>query len=290
MINNNVILLNKTNKLNQIQSIIKITNEKIKSKNEKIKKHNENIKKLNEYNKININFELKEKYNSTIPLNLYTNWHTKDLPPLMRSNYENLKKNNPEFNHYLFDENDCKDFIKEHFENYVLDAYNKLLPCAYKADLWRYCVLYINGGIYLDIKFSCTNNFKLIALTEKEYFVRDIPEKYIYNALIVTLPKNQILLKAIYQIVKNTQHNYYGDNELMPTGPGLLGKYISLEDVNNLDIYHNFTVIDNIMSEIYLVYKDKIILRTYKEYREEQQKTQKNIRYGDLWRMKNIYN
>jgi mannosyltransferase OCH1-like enzyme len=221
---------------------------------------------------------------------MYTNWHTKNLPPKMYNNYENLKKNNSEFEFFLFDENDCRDFIKNNFNIDVLYAYNKLLPCAYKSDLWRYCVLYINGGIYLDIKFNCTNKFKFIALTEKEYFVRDIPEKYIYNALIVTLPKNQILLNAINQIVKNTKNNYYGNNELMPTGPGLLGEYMSLEDVNNLDIYHNYTVVDKIMEEYYLVYKDRIIIKSYNGYREEQKNYQKHIRYGDLWRMKKIYN
>ena len=282
--------MNYLNRKKKIQQIIKKKNEQIKKHNEQIKKHNENTIKINQYNKININFELKEKYDSIIPLNLYTNWHTKKLPELMYSNYEILKKNNPEFQHYLFDENDCREFIKEHFENSVLDAYNKLLPCAYKADLWRYCNLYINGGIYLDIKYNCTNNFKLIALTEKEYFVRDIQQKYIYNALIVTLPKNKILLDAINQIVKNTQDNYYGDNDLMPTGPGLLGKYFSLEYINNLDMYHKYTVIDKIMTEYYLVYKDRIIIRSYTGYRDEQQKTQKNMHYGDLWNLKKIYN
>jgi mannosyltransferase OCH1-like enzyme len=283
MINYNNNYFNRANKQQQIVSIIK-------NNIEKIKKHNENIREINQYNKININYELKEKYTSIIPLKLYTNWHTKNLPPIMNKNYEFLKTSNPEFEHYLFDENDCRNFIKEHFKKDVLNAYDKLLPCAYKCDLWRYCVLYINGGIYLDIKFSCTNNFKLIALTEKEYFVRDIPEKYIYNALIVVKPQNTILFNAISQIVKHTENNYYGFNELMPTGPGLLGRYISLEDINSFDLYHKYTVVDKIMAEYYLVCKDRIILKCYAEYREEQAQNQKHIRYGDLWRMRKIYN
>ena len=55
------------------------------------------------------------------------------------------------------------DFIKNNYPVDVLEAFNKLIPGAYKADLWRYCVLYKLGGIYLDIKYSCVNNFKLIA-------------------------------------------------------------------------------------------------------------------------------
>jgi mannosyltransferase OCH1-like enzyme len=267
----------------------KLIQSKLEKYNDKIRKHNQRIKEINQYNKLNIHFEFKENYTTIIPLKLYTCWHTKNLPPLMHSNYETLKDSNQEFTFHLFDENDCKEFINQHFDKYVLDAYNKLLPCAYKADLWRYCVLWINGGIYLDIKYNCTNNFKLIALTEKEYFVRDRPDKSIYNALIVSLPKNQMLLNAIRQIVKHTQTHYYGTNPLMPTGPGLLGNYMSKEDIDNLELYFKYTSIDNIREDD-IVYKDKIILKSYSGYRNEQKTYQKNLYYSVLWDMRKIYN
>ena len=40
---------------------------------------------------------------SIIPLNIYQTWHTKQLPPLMLQNSQQIKQNNPEFNYYLFD-------------------------------------------------------------------------------------------------------------------------------------------------------------------------------------------
>ena len=123
---------------------------------------------VSHYKNLNISFILKDTYNSIIPLNLYTCWHTKDLPPLLKNTYEILMKENPEFNHYLYDENDCIDFIRNHFDIEVLNAYHSLIPCSYKSDLWRYCVLYINGGIYYDIKFRCINGFKFIHLLDKE--------------------------------------------------------------------------------------------------------------------------
>ena len=55
------------------------------------------------------------------------------------------------------------------------------------------CVLYIHGGIYLDIKFECVNKFPLIKLTDKEYWVRDTNIQNIigiYQALMVWLSKN----------------------------------------------------------------------------------------------------
>ena len=111
----------------------------------------------------------KPYYNSLIPLNIFQTWITKDLPPKMRENVERLKQQNPRFTHHLFDNNDCREFIKDNFDSEVLNAYDTLIPGAYKADLWRLCVLYIHGGIYMDIKLNCINGFKLIELTEKNH-------------------------------------------------------------------------------------------------------------------------
>ena len=50
-----------------------------------------------------------------------------------------------------------------------------MVPGAYKADLWRYCILYIYGGIYIDIKLEPINGFRFRELLDKEYFVLDCP-------------------------------------------------------------------------------------------------------------------
>jgi len=174
-------------------------------------------------------FPIKEKYNSIIPKNIFQTWCTKELPLKMKENMELLKQQNPEFRHFLFDDDDCREFIQDNFSSDVLHAFDSLIPGAYKADLWRYCVLYIYGGIYLDIKFHCINGFKLIALTEEENFSRDRPEGCLYNGLIAVLPKNEILLKCIYQIISNVKNKYYGERDLFITGPGLLGSYFTSE-------------------------------------------------------------
>merc|ERR1719476_8124 len=42
--------------------------------------------------------------------------------------------------------------------NGTLEAYKSLRPAAYKADLWRLCVLWMHGGIYLDQKMQLAQN------------------------------------------------------------------------------------------------------------------------------------
>ena len=103
-----------------------------------------------------------ELHDSVIPLNIFQTWHTKLLPKYMYDTVLTIKRMNPRFTHYLFDDSDCERFIATHFKADVLNAFRSLIPGAYKADLWRYCVLFINGGIYLDIKYKPINNFRFI--------------------------------------------------------------------------------------------------------------------------------
>ncbi len=79
------------------------------------------------------------------------------LPPKMY----NCVRDNLIFNrvgedciHYLFNDRDCREFIMREYPPDVLNAYDSLLPTAFKADLWRYCVLYKYGGVYLDVKYG----------------------------------------------------------------------------------------------------------------------------------------
>jgi mannosyltransferase OCH1-like enzyme len=234
-------------------------------------------------------YVLKEKYSIKIPLNIYQTWHTKKLPYKMYNNICLMKKNNPEFKYFLFDDNDCREFIKNNFEQDVLIAFDKLIPGAYKADLWRYCILYKHGGIYIDIKFKCINNFKLIALVEKEHFVHDLNENGIYNALIVSKPGNQILLNCINKIVENVKNNYYGDSMLHPTGPMLMEDFFNKEMKNDIELRLETFDYSNIHQHL-IKYNDKYIMSLYNGYREEQKLYQKKEHYSILWKNKYIYN
>ena len=224
-------------------------------------------------------------HNQEIPLNIFQTYHTLDLPPRMRKCVNKLIKNNPEFTHRLYDDNDCRQFIKDNFPLNVVQAFDKLIPGAYKADLWRYCVLYIHGGIYLDIKYGCVNNFKLIELTTKEHVVKD--QKLngvtgIYQALMVHKPYSQILHKCISKIVNHASSGYYGHNALMVTGPHLMKDCVQPGMLNNYEL-------EFAESKRCIFYKGEVALRIYKGYRSELNQTQLLPPYYVLWEQRNIY-
>jgi len=221
--------------------------------------------------------------NTSIPHKIFQTWHTKNLPNLLYENMNALKTMHPDFEYSLFDDDDCRMFILQYFGMVVLEAYDKLIPQAYKADLWRYCVLYIHGGFYIDIKWKLYGDFRLDKLTDKEHFVLDnicSNIRGVYNGLMITRPKNYLLLQAIHQIVENVSQSFYGLNTLQPTGPQLLCRFINNQNAN-IDLLNQGSKICN--------NKEECILITDNSYREEQNQNGKNKHYATLWDEKNIY-
>jgi len=223
-------------------------------------------------------------------LNLFQTWNSQNLPPKMQNCVNRLKRQNWEFNYHFYDDAECGLFIQKHFDKDVLDTFYRLIPGAYKADLWRYCVLYIHGGIYLDIKFECCDGFKLIELMNQVHYVMDResmikthaePGKIlVYNGCIVSPSNNPILLNCIQKIVHNVEKKEYGMNALYPTGPGLLGDVLG----NSFDIDLSFDE-----TQTYILYKNRRILKKYPEYRREQYEQIKTESYQDLWKNRQIY-
>ena len=223
---------------------------------------------------------------SVIPLNVYLTWYTKEFPEPLLTRINTLKNQNPEFQYHIYDDNDCRNFISTHFSSNVLNAYDRLVPDAYKADLWRCCVLYIYGGIYMDIKLTTIQPFKLIHLTDKEYFVKDRPANSIYNAFMVCKPKNILLKHTISNIIKNVRTNYYGNSPLAPTGPELIGRLANRLGIKYDELYYLQSggfIMQNNTKIISIIFPEYDMIRRSVYYKKKTQ------RYDALWKKKKIY-
>lgn len=224
----------------------------------------------------------------TVPKIIYQTWHSKRIPIRMYKSILNLQKHNPEFKYCLYSDNDCREFIIKWFDIHVLNAFDKLIPGAYKADLWRYCVLYKLGGVYIDIKYTSIKDAKLIHLIDKEHFVMDCDNSAIYNAFMICKPGNKLLLDCIYQIIINVQNNYYGNTPLDPTGPKLLYQKMNnhVHYKNNVDMTHYC----NNEGDKFITFSNNPILKTYTGFLSDRDKCTKVPHYGTLWNAKRIYN
>ena len=67
-----------------------------------------------------------------------------------REVFDEIRKDNPEYDILYYDDESALEFLKAELP-YAVDAYTRLVPGAYKADLLRYCLLYKYGGVYSDL-------------------------------------------------------------------------------------------------------------------------------------------
>lgn len=153
-----------------------------------------------------------------IPFYVFQTWESRKVPKDMYTTMIENQRKNPCFEFYLFDDVESREFIEHYFELEVLKAYDSLVPGTYKADLFRYCVLYIHGGIYLDAKFKIVEGLKKIVETYGEFYIQDIIESDVYQGILCVPPKKEYIKKIIDKVVENVKTNYYGPSVLAPTG------------------------------------------------------------------------
>ncbi len=114
-----------------------------------------------------------------------------------------------------------------------------LVPGAFKADLWRYCYLAAEGGVYVDIRMEPVLALRTIldlAADQPPAFVsvRDrlsaaggLGHSFLYNAFIAAAPGHPFVTAALERTVANVRNRDYGRDSLDISGPGCFGAAIN---------------------------------------------------------------
>ena len=200
------------------------------------------------YSNINIGINDYIVIDKTIPKIIIQTFREQKLEEYLQKIVDSIKILNNDYQYLYFSDIDCIYFLENNFSPIVLKCYNKIKPGAFKADLFRYCALYIHGGIYLDIKamplvsFDEIIDFKLDLNLTRERDVYNRPgyklwghEGYIYNAFMACCPKHPIILQLIQICIINILNENYGGDCLSITGPGIF-RYIK-EDITQYKLF-----------------------------------------------------
>lgn len=147
-----------------------------------------------------------------IPKHIYQCYKTRaDVPDKI---IDNIKKLNPDWEYHFYDDNMCLDFLKNNYGQEYVDKFNNIKRGAHKADLWRYCLLYLHGGVYVDIDLEMLVPFD--SIIDNETFIvpytntaatRIVNGNNIYNALIITKPGHPIIYDSIQRIMKTSEEH-----------------------------------------------------------------------------------
>lgn len=166
----------------------------------------------------------------SIPKKIYQSWKTKNLPEKMNSIVQRTKEMNPEYEYELWDDTDCKNFLLKNFGQNYANAFDILIPGAFKCDFWRYAILYVNGGVYMDLDMTPEAPFREI-LKDSDKFVSIVdmkaifrPKCAIYQAFIACVPGHPIMLHSLQLAFHNIVTRRYEVLEnLSITGPVVVG-------------------------------------------------------------------
>lgn len=207
---------------------------------------------------------------------------------------------NPEHNLIWFDNLEQDKFMNT-MDNRIVQAYKKIQPGAYKADLFRACLLFEKGGIYVDsyatpfeplsvMLMNCWNNTG----TDQFISVKDRGEWGVHNGFIVATPRHPFLRKYVNQMVEHIEQNYYGETDLDITGPRCLAKVvggnkIGMNDRPNGLSFYLFELKSGWYQPVYK--QDRVIM--HKKYSLVHYFAQKVLNYSTtykaMWEEKRVY-
>jgi hypothetical protein len=224
-----------------------------------------------------------------------------NLPVGIQTIYTHILNNNPEYELFYFSDRDCIEFILEEYGQTYLDYYNTLIPTAYKADLFRYCLLNKYGGCYGDFTLLPLISYEEMTRGVDRVLVRDDgsgSKGSLWNASMCTKAADPILYSCIVICIDHIITGYFGNTPIDVTGPTVLGeafRQVGYNTPNEFDI----PLGDNRGSRIYMhdinihvrdVNGKSVIIKKMTDMHNATLYSETNVHYNEAWNHGKIYN
>lgn len=121
--------------------------------------------------------------------------YKKNIPDHVKERWIKL---NPNYTIDFSLDSDCISFLEQHFNSYVARLFQTIPKGMYKADLWRLCKLYIEGGVYADVDLVPYVNIDSILeeTTATFYSCKSIDSRSIFQAFMIVREKHSPLILA----------------------------------------------------------------------------------------------
>jgi len=162
-----------------------------------------------------------------IPRAILQTFETRRVPAGLFGATKSWLELNPEYEYRFYDDDDCRTLIKEHFGEQTLACYESLTRGAFRADLWRYCALYVHGGVYADADTVCTTPLRNLIRENDDFIVpHGNSRRFLFNAFICSVPRHPFLKNVIDTAVERITAVDLA-NPFFIVGPGALGMAVN---------------------------------------------------------------
>lgn len=115
---------------------------------------------------------------------------------------QNFKTYAIDFQRLVYDDHDCIKILESNFHPVVAATFRSLQYGAHKADLFRYAIMYLYGGIYLDIKVELIEPLnKTFSQRCAFYSVLSYTGQVIFQGILASPKNNPIFLSLMLEFV-----------------------------------------------------------------------------------------
>lgn len=231
-----------------------------------------------------------------IPPFIFQTWKSNTVSPEMAEALGSFKSQEG-YTHVFWTDEYCYAFLLKEFGERYANAYKILVPGAYRADFWRYCILLKFGGVYSDAKSTLLRPLNEIIRPDDELvIVKDVPGTCILNGFIACIPNHPMLKIVIDMMLDRIEKRDYGVDALDVTGPHLFGRAFARwkglpEDKVNLEMGLTPTMQFLGRSECkkYIISPEgePLLQKEYDSYYNKD--VDVRLHYPQLWLLKAIY-
>eukprot|EP01084_Bolivina_argentea_P003610 6777_1 len=166
---------------------------------------------------------------SIIPKTIYHSWITAvDMPIAMKSNLNKWITLNPEYKIVFFNDTEQREWMKQECRQYF-PAWKSMQLAVARADLFRYCLLWIEGGVWSDVDIVPLQSLKNIIDSNVDLLVvhdGGMGKGFLYNAFFAVKPSHPILKRAMDIINENYQKRLR-KGAVWVTGPKVLWRALN---------------------------------------------------------------
>jgi inositol phosphorylceramide mannosyltransferase catalytic subunit len=164
----------------------------------------------------------------SIPKIIRQTFKTNKLPFITRWHINLFRKKNPAYQYEFYDDNRVEAFFAKEYGGDVFKAYQKLNIGAAKADLFRYAILYKEGGIYLDIDSYINQNLDtFIQPDDTAILTLERHHNYYAQWALLYAPGHPFLKRTLDLVVDNILLNKHPYSVHAMTGPGVYTKAVN---------------------------------------------------------------
>jgi mannosyltransferase OCH1-like enzyme len=154
---------------------------------------------------------------------LFQFWNTEKAPDEVEVLMQTWAED-PSFEYHRFNVGSADAFIEAHFDGRTLAAYRKCGVPAMQADFFRYCVLYVYGGVYVDADTKNSGRLPDLLQGRRNGLLMTRETRVANDFLYVREAKAQLYEKTIEGAIDNVEREI-SNNVWIVTGPGIMTRF-----------------------------------------------------------------